>query len=81
METLDKDVVREISRWGILYWVSGRKFCEFYPKSKKKFFALGYKEGTEDDWKMVWQNVSDLTQWQNIFLTKIKNALNLMKNR
>jgi hypothetical protein len=75
---LDSKVEEKPGNWRIGYWVSGRKFCELYPK--KEYYNVGFKTGGEDQ---RWDTITDInthTLSEEAF-AHIKNAYDLMKRR
>jgi len=62
----EKHVEEKTGNWAIGYWISGRKFCELYPK--RKFSAVGYKTD-ENEQKWDWDtNVTEEEQINEMYL-------------
>ena len=78
IKSIDKEHIEEkAANWAISYWISGKKFCELYPK--KKFFAVGYKtDENEQKWDSN-TNITEEEQISEIFENKIKKSYELMK--
>jgi hypothetical protein len=75
VKQLDSKVREVPSAWAISYWISGRKFCEIYPR--KEWFNTGFK--TDDD--VRWSNDMRIatTEKADEAFERIKAAFNLMK--
>jgi len=75
----EKQIEEKSGNWVVTYWISGRKFCEMYPK--KNWFAIGFKT---DENEQKWDSITNITrkeQVEDIFQNKIIKAYNLMKGR
>jgi len=73
----EKHIEEKVANYVISYWISGKKFCDIYPK--KKYFNVGYKtDETEQKWD--WKNnILEEKQINEVFENKIKKAYELMK--
>jgi len=75
----EKQIEEKSGNWVVSYWISGRKFCEIYPK--KKWFAIGFKtDENEQKWDWI-TNITRKEQIESIFQEKVIKAYNLMKIR
>jgi len=75
----EKQIEEKSGSWVVSYWISGKKFCEIYPK--KQWFAIGFKtDENEQKWDCI-TNITRKEQVESIFQEKVIKAYNLMKSR
>ncbi len=75
----EKQIEEKSGAYVISYWISGRKFCEIYPK--KKWFAIGFKtDENEQKWDWI-TNITTKAQVEDVYQNKIIKSYELMKDK
>ena len=75
----EKQIEEKPGNYVISYWISGKKFCEIYPK--KKWFAIGFKT---DENEQRWDWITDITTKEKVEVIlehKVIKAYNLMTRK
>ena len=79
IKAISENIEEKPGNYFIGYWISGKKFCELYPK--KKWFGIGFKtDENEQRWDWI-TNITTKEQMEDILQDKIIKAYNLMKGK